>query len=268
MSAIGPQGRGIRQTRTSAAFICFSLQYPRVTGLLCLTLVIGLLPSTAHAEDSVLSSEPTVVPVEQTALPAEPTVVPVEQTVLLAEPTVVPAEPTALPSEPTVVPAEPTALPAEPAVVLARGTPLVTCAGGSQHETYSPPLMLSPQDVTLTATGQFSSCAAFDGSGPTSGQYTVRGIGTASCLTSSIATTSHITWSDGTTSTVEFGKSMDAKQGVQAVAVIVGLVIEGRYVGSLAVGGFVLETAPNALHCLSEGVPSASGLSFLKLIQQ
>ncbi|WP_177233598.1 hypothetical protein [Stigmatella erecta] len=209
------------------------------------------------------AQEPAGVP----SPPAEPE----EQLVFLVE---VPAEPAAAPVEPAAVPAEPAAVPAEaPAVapqppVLARGTPLLTCEAGSQQGTYSPPLKLSPQDTVLRATGQFPSCVALDAGGPVSGQYTVSGAGPASCLSSSLATRSYITWSDGSTSTVEFGKGMDAKQGGEAVTVLVGLVIEGRYADSLAVGGFVLEAAPNALHCLSEGVASTSGLSFLKLIQQ
>ncbi|EAU69446.1 hypothetical protein STIAU_3747 [Stigmatella aurantiaca DW4/3-1] len=246
MSANGPQGRGTRHTRISASSTRFRPQHPGVAGLLCLMLVTGLLPSTAHAQESVL-------PVEQAAPPAEQTAIPVEQQ--------------AVPAETAAVPVEALVLPVGQQAVLARGTPLMTCTAGSQQETYNPPLKLSLQDITLTATGQLSSCVAFEQSGPISGQYTVSGAGTASCLTSSVATTSHITWSDGTTSTLEFGKGLDARQGGQAVSVIVGLVIQGRYEGSLAVGGFVLEEARNALHCLTEGIPSASGLSFLKLIQ-
>jgi hypothetical protein len=248
MAVPGTQGRSIRQATASHTFIQPGPDLLEVARGLCFLLVIGLMPVPSWAGDEAVPAGPIGAPA--------------------AEPPVVPEAPAATPAAPPVIATEPPAPAVAPqAPLLARGTALVTCEAGSQQGAYSPPLKLSPQETVLSATGQFPSCVSWEEGGPASGQFTVSGKGLASCLNSSIATLSHITWSDGSTSTLEFGKGMDARQGSEAVTVLVGLVIEGRYVGALAVGGFVLEAAPNALHCLSEGVSSASGWTFLKILQ-
>ncbi len=264
MAVPGTQGRRIRRTHTSQTFIHPGPDPLEGVRGLCFLLLIGLMPVPAWAQEQAGVSPPPAEPEEQLVF-----LVPVEPAAAPEEPAAVPAEPAAVPAEAPVMPAEPPAPAVEPQPpVLARGTPLLTCEAGSQQGVYNPPLKLSLQETVLSATGQFPSCVSWDAGGPVSGQYTVSGTGPASCLSASLATRSHITWSDGSTSTLEFGKGMDAKQGGEAITVLVGLVIEGRYAGSLAVGGFVLEAAPSALHCLSEGVSSASGLSFLKIVQQ
>lgn len=265
MAVPGTQGRRIHQTGISQTIIQTGPDPLEVARGLCFLLVMSLMPVPAWAQDLAEGASPPAEPEEQLVF-----LVPVESAAEPVEPAAVPAEPAAVPAaEAPVLAEEPPAPAVEPQPpVLARGTPLLTCEAGSQQGTYNPPLKLSPQETVLSATGQFPSCVALDAGGPVSGQYTVSGTGPASCLSSSLATRSHITWGDGSTSTLEFGKGMDARQGGEAVTVLVGLVIEGRYAGSLAVGGFVLEAAPNALHCLSEGVSSVSGLSFLKVIQQ
>jgi hypothetical protein len=254
MAVPGTQGRRILYTRTSHTYI-----HPGVDPLerargLCLLLAIGLMPVPAWAQDL--------------AAPAAP---PEEQLVFLvdaaAAPVAAPVEPAAVPTEPPAVVAEAPAPAVAPPPVFARGTPLLTCEGGSQQGTFSPPLKLSLQETVLHATGQFPSCVSAETGGPVSGEYTAHGTGAASCLNASFATGAHITWSDGSTSTLEFGKGIEARQGAEAITVLSGLVIDGRYAGALAVGGWVLEAAPNALLCLSEGVSSSSGLSFLKIIQ-
>ncbi|MBU8898867.1 hypothetical protein KRR26_24965 [Corallococcus sp. M34] len=149
----------------------------------------------------------------------------------------------------------------------ASGPVLVTCPTGNQNQDFTPPIGLLPLPVVLSGSGQFSSCTASDDANLNYGDYTVDGGGTASCLSASMASTTTITWNDGTTSTIAFSASIATQPIAQPVVILFGNVVAGRYQGALALKSLVTNPLPPLKQCLTVGVAHTSGPAGLTLIK-
>ncbi|MBJ6761607.1 hypothetical protein JGU66_12600 [Myxococcaceae bacterium JPH2] len=149
----------------------------------------------------------------------------------------------------------------------ATGPVLVTCPTGNQNQDFTPPVGLLPLPVVLSGSGQFSSCTASDDANLNYGDFTVDGGGTASCLSASMASTTTVTWNDGTTSTISFGASIVTQPIAQPLVILVGNVVAGRYQGALALKSLVTNPLPPLQQCLTVGVPHTSGPAGLTLIK-
>ncbi|WP_426753945.1 hypothetical protein [Myxococcus sp. Y35] len=150
---------------------------------------------------------------------------------------------------------------------LQSGFTLVECLLGSQNQRYTPPIHLASQQVYVTGTGQYSSCIDVMSQGINSGDFTVEGMGGASCLLASIPTRNVVTWNDGSQSVIEFVGGVDVKPLGQSVVTTLGRVSSGRYENALAIKSLVLTHVPGIPQCLASGVEFSSGPVSLTLLR-
>jgi len=152
---------------------------------------------------------------------------------------------------------------AAPARAHAAATDL-TCAG-TESVTFSPGLLLTPQQVTLHTNRQWGPCVSSDAA-VTSGFDAETFVNTISCLSLATAGTGTLTftWSNGRTSTFMFNKSVSHPIG-QTVVTYTGTIVAGEFAGDS-----VLETitgaALNLTACLAPpGITSTFGIAVLEI---
>ncbi|GHG62658.1 hypothetical protein [Comamonas sp. JC664] len=150
---------------------------------------------------------------------------------------------------------------------LQSGFSLVECALGSQSQRYTPPINLASQEVYVSGTGQFSSCIDLMNQNINYGNFTVEGLGSASCVLASIPTRNVVTWNDGSQSVIEFVGGLDVKPLGQSVVTTLGRVSSGRYENALAIKTLILTNIPGIPQCLSSGVAFSSGPVSLTLLR-
>jgi hypothetical protein len=125
----------------------------------------------------------------------------------------------------------------------------VTCTG-SQHVTYSPGIVLSPErDVTTTVEGSYS-CLSSQVSGATTyATFT----GPESCLAvAEIETlTSSFTWNDGSTSTATYSTTVTYGVGT-TVLTKTGTVTSGRFAGAAFLQVITGPNLGGLLACITE----------------
>ncbi|MFP2957137.1 hypothetical protein ACLEPN_04690 [Myxococcus sp. 1LA] len=150
---------------------------------------------------------------------------------------------------------------------LQAGFTLVECLLGSQNQHYTPPINLASLQVYVTGTGQYSSCIDLMDPAINYGDFSVEGLGMASCLLASIPSQNVVTWNDGTQSVIEFVGGVDVKPLGQSVVTTLGRVSSGRYANALAIKTIVLTNIPGIPQCLSSGVEFSSGPVSLTLLR-
>ncbi|AKQ64581.1 hypothetical protein A176_001493 [Myxococcus hansupus] len=150
---------------------------------------------------------------------------------------------------------------------LQAGFSLVECVMGSQNQRYTPPINLASQEVYVSGTGQYSSCIDLMNQNINYGNFTLEGLGSASCVLASIPTRNVVTWNDGSQSIIEFVGGLDVKPLGQSVVTTLGRVASGRYENALAIKTIVLTNIPGIPQCLSSGVEFSSGPVSLTLLR-
>ncbi|MGA5559460.1 hypothetical protein [Streptomyces lavendulocolor] len=147
-------------------------------------------------------------------------------------------------------------------------TPRLACLTGNQNQTYSPGIVLLPRDVTVTGSGQYSSCSSSDGRNITTGSFNVSGRGTASCLAASLPTLNTVSWTSTTgeryNSVMRFNSGVDLKPVGQSVVVITGEVVSGLYEGRMVEKTIILTnanllTSTECLNLTGEGLVASGG---------
>ena len=111
----------------------------------------------------------------------------------------------------------------------------VTCAG-SDSITFTPPLTLAPQTVTISASTQYGPCTSSSVPGLTAGSRSFTINATRSCLDllNSAPVTFTITWNTGQQSTVS-GNATASHVGAALVVTITGNVTAGLFAGDSVV---------------------------------
>ncbi|MGW0606850.1 hypothetical protein [Streptomyces sp. NPDC002640] len=141
---------------------------------------------------------------------------------------------------------------------------LATCLS-SHTVNYSPGLLLTPQQVTISASTQYTACL---GGGVSSGSSTSNPPPQSlSCLNlgEPASGTETITWNDGTTSTYSYNQTV-VDAGAVSTVTRTGSISAGKFAGATAVR---VITNPNleVLDCLAPpGVTSKSGLGDLTIL--
>ncbi|MEV4897035.1 hypothetical protein AB0K48_47570 [Nonomuraea sp. NPDC055795] len=140
---------------------------------------------------------------------------------------------------------------------------LLQCQG-TESVSYSPSIILTPRDITITTSGQFTSCA--DGEGQvTSGSYGETFTIAAGCnsLLDSFQAERVVAWSTGDSSTLTVSGSTTAVLG-QVVTTITGTVTAGRFQGRTVLQTITLPQT-QLLQCLTTGLTGTTGLTTLTL---
>ncbi|MEU4740456.1 hypothetical protein AB0G02_08285 [Actinosynnema sp. NPDC023658] len=111
----------------------------------------------------------------------------------------------------------------------------VTCtAPSSQNDTFTPPLTLAPQNVTVGIKAQYGPCVSLSNPAVTSGSTTVSalvpGLGCLELLNSGSLTFT-IVWNTGQTSTISSNYTVDIV-GAALVVTRTGTVTSGLFAGS------------------------------------
>ncbi|WP_306749549.1 hypothetical protein [Saccharothrix yanglingensis] len=145
----------------------------------------------------------------------------------------------------------------------------VTCTPpSSQTTTYTPPLTVAPQTVTVSATAQYGPCVSLSNPALTSGSSTRTTLDPAlSCLDllSSGATTSTIVWNTGQTSTISVNYTATIV-GAALVVTFTGTVTSGLFAGSSVVQVLTGPATDVLLCTLGLGtVPSSYTLASLEI---
>jgi hypothetical protein len=140
---------------------------------------------------------------------------------------------------------------------------------GWETSNYSPGLLLTPREVTFSATSLYGPCVAV-GSDISSGESDLRATQTASCTLSSTGLgEERIHWNTGEVSVVQNEVNIVEHPVGQTVVTTLGTVVSGPFTGDNTKRVLTLVT-PSALQCLSEpGVTSVSGpvtLTFTPLV--
>ncbi len=144
---------------------------------------------------------------------------------------------------------------------------LVECSQGSQSQSYSPAIALFIRQVSVTGTGQLSSCLDMSDPGIASGSFTVTGEGMTSCLLASIPTQNVVTWNDGSESVIDFLGGADVRPVGMPMVTVLGRVSSGRYENALAIKTMDLTRAPGMTQCILGGVQTASANISLTLLR-
>ncbi|MEU4769263.1 hypothetical protein AB0H12_39065 [Actinosynnema sp. NPDC023794] len=125
-----------------------------------------------------------------------------------------------------------------PAGTASAGVLDVTCTPpSSQNDTYTPPLSMTPQDVSVVSTTQYGPCASLSNPAITSGSRTrTLLIPGRSCLdlVNSGSTTFSITWNTGQSSTIS-SNFTSTTVGAALVVTDTGTVTSGLFTGSTVV---------------------------------
>ncbi|MBB5084729.1 hypothetical protein [Nonomuraea endophytica] len=140
---------------------------------------------------------------------------------------------------------------------------LLQCQG-SESVTYSPSVILTPRNVTITTNGQFTSCVDTQGQ-VTSGSYGETFTIAAGCnnLLDPFQAERVVTWSTGDSSTLTGSGSSTAALG-QVITTITGTVTAGRFQGRTVVQTITLPQT-QLLLCLTTGLTGTTGLTTLTL---
>ncbi len=138
-----------------------------------------------------------------------------------------------------------------PAAAASAGVLDVTCTPpSSQTDTFTPPLTMTPQNVTVRITSQFGPCVSLSNPALTSGSTTFTALVPGlSCLTllNSGAITYTIVWNTGQTSTISANYTVTIV-GAALVVTRTGTVTSGLFTGS-AVLQVITGPATDVLLC-------------------
>jgi hypothetical protein len=140
-----------------------------------------------------------------------------------------------------------------------------TCVG-TEVTTFDPPLTVTPQPVTITVNGLFTTCtdpAAFNGS------YAETFTLTASCTTLFDAGTATrtVVWGTPTAEVTTFDYNVVTNAvGGQVITTNSGVLTAGRYTPG-SVQQVITLVTPNILQCLGTGVVSVTGPTVLTISQ-
>ncbi|MFF4197880.1 hypothetical protein [Nonomuraea sp. NPDC001831] len=153
---------------------------------------------------------------------------------------------------------------AAPAARPAYAATLVQCQG-TETVTYSPGVVLTPRNVTLTVRGRFSSC--LDSTGQVaSGAYDEEFTIFVGCndLLDPFQGERIIKWNTGDSSVID-GAGSSTAVGGQVVTTFSGPVVQGRFQGRHAVETITL-VQTELLQCLTTGLTRATGLTTLTIV--
>jgi hypothetical protein len=128
---------------------------------------------------------------------------------------------------------------------------------GTEVTTFSPPLTLTPQQVSITVSGIYPTCT---NAGAVTATYAETFSLTASCLTlfDSGSALRTFTWG-GTVAPSQFQYNVTSSAAAgQVVVTNTGVITSGGFAPAGAVQVITLVT-PNVLQCLAGGVPSVTG---------
>ncbi|MCO5973777.1 hypothetical protein [Actinoallomurus soli] len=80
----------------------------------------------------------------------------------------------------------------------------ITCRGGSLHAHFNPSVMFQQHPIQVQATGDLSACTSLRNPNRTGGRFSLSGSGTGTCANQFAVGSGklHISWNDGTTSTI------------------------------------------------------------------
>lgn len=158
-----------------------------------------------------------------------------------------------------------------PAAAFAQLTPpeftLVECTQGSQSQDYAPAISPFGRPLSVTGSGQLSSCLDATNPGVAFGSFTITGSGAASCLLASVSTQNVVTWNDGAQSTIEFLGGVDVRPVGATLVTILGRVSSGRYENALAIKTMDVSAIPGVTQCFLGGVRSATANVSLTLLR-
>ncbi|HET9225330.1 MAG TPA: hypothetical protein VFR31_01570, partial [Thermoanaerobaculia bacterium] len=138
---------------------------------------------------------------------------------------------------------------------------------GTHTASFNPGLRLTPGIVNLTSATIYSICTSLSNPEITYGLSSGTGMFPASCLDllgGPPSATRIITWNTGETSKWLFSESSQNISGT-IVQTQVGVIVEGKFAGSTAIGVLVL-VAPPLIECLGPpGVTSSQGIATLSI---
>ncbi|TWP52288.1 hypothetical protein FKR81_12035 [Lentzea tibetensis] len=126
---------------------------------------------------------------------------------------------------------------------------VLTCVS-STDVTYTPGLLLTPQEVKVEVDGKFLTCVDLSGQSITGGTYGAKLKATRSCLDLLASTTGTFTvhWNNNSSSTINFSRTTTVT-GAAIVTTEVGAVVSGAFTGHSTV---FVTTGPNLLtQCLA-----------------
>lgn len=152
-----------------------------------------------------------------------------------------------------------------PAAGAAHAQPGLLQCQGTETVTYSPGVTHTPQDITLTTDGRFTSCVDTTGQ-VTSGSYEETLTISAACTTllDSFQGQRTVFWNTGDTSTLTVSGSSNAALG-QVITTITGTVTAGRFQGRSVLQTITLPQTQFLL-CSTTGVTGTTGVTTLTLL--